>query len=180
MLHQLPKNVISSRLVARHCAFAPSPLTHQDAARITQGYRLVADKLANGKERKRSPAGVCHRDSDYGAIRAPASHRAAGRAPPPATTFPATTFPIKTESQAVSLRRPTGEQLGRVRRVLASMQRNQPKSYEAPPPKCAGWWSCLRRSASVTLSPVARNPMARNLKSHGASMARNYSLPVPK
>ena len=57
MLHPLLKNLYSLHLVSTLARHWPSPLTHQDAARITQGPRLVADKLANGKEPKEARQG---------------------------------------------------------------------------------------------------------------------------
>ena len=53
MWHPLPKNVHSLRLVSTHW---PSPLTHQDAA--SDRARLVADKLAIGKEPKEAWRGT--------------------------------------------------------------------------------------------------------------------------
>ena len=50
------------RVSSRHW---PSPLTHQDAARITQGLLLTSSPM--WQRAKRSPAGVRHRDSDFGA-----------------------------------------------------------------------------------------------------------------
>ena len=65
MLHPLPKNVFSSRPVSTLAITTHPPRCCEDHA------RLVADKLANGKEPKEAPggvpAGVRHRDSDYGA-----------------------------------------------------------------------------------------------------------------
>ena len=44
------------RVTSRHW---PSPLTHQDAARITQGLlKKIADKLANGKSQKKPGGGA--------------------------------------------------------------------------------------------------------------------------
>ena len=60
MLHPLPMrflrmySYIYRVSTSRHW---PSPLTHQDAARITVHARLVADKLANGKEPKEARRG---------------------------------------------------------------------------------------------------------------------------
>ena len=57
MLHPLTKNVFSSRLVSTHW---PSPLTHQDAARITQGLLLTSSRMAKSQKK---PGGVRHRDT---------------------------------------------------------------------------------------------------------------------
>ena len=51
MLHPLPKNVFSSRLVSTLAITTHPPRCCEDHA------RLVADKLANGKEPKEAPAG---------------------------------------------------------------------------------------------------------------------------
>ena len=58
-LHPLPKNVFSSRLVSTFAITTHPPRCCEDHARLTKANaRLVADKLANGKEPKeaRRPA----------------------------------------------------------------------------------------------------------------------------
>ena len=55
MLHQLPKNVFSSRLVST----LPLAITTHPPRCCEDHARLVADKLANGKEPKEARRGCC-------------------------------------------------------------------------------------------------------------------------
>ena len=76
MLHRSFLRMYFHRVSSRHW---PSPLTHQDAARITQGLLLASSRMAI--RAKKSQAGVRHRDSDYGAQQASRSraNRRTGR-----------------------------------------------------------------------------------------------------